>query len=642
MNLNGASNLTIEEVVFDYTFAQGDNLWTSPFVVNNSSNISILNSTFDGDVASGLTSVDNGYGSGKALIVDGSSNITVAGNEVYDFWKGLAFGNSKDLTVQNNEIHSLRSDGMNFVDVQGVLIEGNYLHDFEGSPNSGDHPDMIQFWTNNTTEPSTDIVIRGNTFDIGQGTWTQTIFMRNIEAERGNTALYYQNVTIENNLIYNAHLHGISIGETDGLTIANNTMVYAYSDISNTSGSGGPLINVSSVSTNVTIEQNAVTKINGYNGQSGWTVQDNALIQNTDSNASGYYGDVFTDQSLNATTPYNNYIVESGSIIDVLNAGATIAHAEDSQASNTTPTPTPSPTPTPTPTPDPAPTEVVDVDPAPTDPAPAEDPAPTEDPVQVEAEPAEPTPAEPEPTDTATSDPAPAEPAPQDPVVSDSNTVDVALRPLIDDDLAMFDVDQIDGYVLDLDALSGSKALKGDAEVVQSASGQQALYLDGKKDKAELGRLKDFENTDQLSFSIDFARDTADGSVEKLLWNHQKIGVILVDDGLKVQIGNNDTHFHKGFHIEDLGLNDTEQHQVAVILDADTDRVQVIVDGVVVLDDTSRDLDIVGAGGHEWGWSLGPMWGNGFDGEIYDFRVDDEADFYDPPVVMEDTLAVFG
>ncbi|MFN3938918.1 MAG: right-handed parallel beta-helix repeat-containing protein, partial [Gemmobacter sp.] len=166
-------------------FKEGDIYNLRPFEVQSSTNVTIRNSLFDGDVASGRGELADGYGTAIGLTVRDSKGITVEGNEFSVWWRGLTVSNTKDVTVSGNEIHDMRSDGMNFADVQGVLIENNYIHDFRLSPLSGDHPDMIQFWTAGTTEPSTDIIIRNNTLDIGDGSWTQSIFMRNEMVDTG-------------------------------------------------------------------------------------------------------------------------------------------------------------------------------------------------------------------------------------------------------------------------------------------------------------------------------------------------------------------------------------------------------------------------------------------------------------------------
>ena len=227
LNVNGAHNLTFDGINFDYQFKAGDQLWTSPFGVYNSQNITISNSTFDGDVASGLTAADNGYGSGIGLSIYNSSGTRLTDNDISTFHRGLVVSGSSDTVVTGNEIYDIRSDGMNFIEVDTVLIENNYIHDFRSSHASGDHADMIQFWTAGTTTPSANVTIRGNILDIGQGNWTQSILMGNevVKAGTAGAEMFYQNVVIENNTIYNSHLHGITVAETNGLVIANNTVV---------------------------------------------------------------------------------------------------------------------------------------------------------------------------------------------------------------------------------------------------------------------------------------------------------------------------------------------------------------------------------------------------------------------------------
>ena len=79
----------------------------------------------------------------------------------------------------------------------------------------------------------------------------------------GGLEMYYQNITIENNVIYNAHSHGITVGETDGLTISNNTILH-----NRDSGAGElvfvPTINVANASVDVTVtEQDCLALVVG-------------------------------------------------------------------------------------------------------------------------------------------------------------------------------------------------------------------------------------------------------------------------------------------------------------------------------------------------------------------------------------------
>ena len=248
-------------------------------------------------------------------------------NEIFNFHRALTVGQSRDLTITANDIHSIRSDGMNFAQVQQVLIEGNYIHDFRGSLNSADHRDMIQFWTNGTTAPSENITIRGNHLDIGAGDSTQSIFMRNDMVDRGlaGIEMYYRNILIEENVIVNGHAHGITVGETVGLTIRNNSVL--HSDGGNADGLDAsveiPRISVSGVSTGVSITNNATSALTGWAGQAGWLVHNNAFIQDQNPQAPGYYGDIFLSSSLQLRDGLHDFRALEGGMLDQLNAGAT-------------------------------------------------------------------------------------------------------------------------------------------------------------------------------------------------------------------------------------------------------------------------------------------------------------------------------
>ena len=324
-NVIGAANLTFDGISFDYTFEAGDRVSTAPFIFSNSNNITIRNSTFDGDNASGLSSMDNGYGAGIGLVMRYNTGVVIENNEISGFWKGLTITGSDQIVVAKNELSGLRSDGMGFSDVDGVVIEGNYIHDFREAPDSLDHPDMIQFITRGTTSPSTDITIRGNILDIGAGSSTQGIFMGN-EAVRGGagTGMYYQNVVITDNVLVNARLNGIAIGEANGLTISNNSVLHADGGLVDGLDAKVeiPRIRISSISTDVTIINNATSTVTGWSSQGDWTVGNNAFIQDQDPNAPGYYGDVFIPGSLQLIDGVNSFVALTGGMLDILNAGA--------------------------------------------------------------------------------------------------------------------------------------------------------------------------------------------------------------------------------------------------------------------------------------------------------------------------------
>ena len=189
----------------------------------------------------------------------------------------------------------------------------------------------------------------------------------------------------------------------------------------------------------------------------------------------------------------------------------------------------------------------------------------------------------------------------------------------------------VDDYTADFLKMIGTKQLGGDAKVVTIA-GEPTLRFDGNGDFAKVGRLTQFEDAQELTVSIDYEQDFANVGTTNLAWNHKKLGVSVVDDGLVVSVGTADGKFTR-ISVDDLGLNDTDRHNITVLLDAKTDRLQIIVDDKLVLDNDDYDFQIVGAGGREYGWSLGTKWGNYLDGDISDFSIENGADFVDGQVM---------
>lgn len=326
VDLRQVKGITFDGVIFDYKSAPGTVTYNRPFSISDSENVTIKNSTFDGDVATGVSKEDDGSATGIGLSIIGSAGIIVENNAIFNFLRGIVTSESDNIEISGNNLHSLRSDGMDFAAVTNVTIEGNWIHDFRIATGSGDHPDMIQFWTSGTDTPSTDIIIRGNRLDIGEGGYTQSIFIRNEMVDTGAAGpeMFYRNILIEDNVITNAHVHGITVGETVGLTIRNNTVLHNDGDAVDGPDSGVeiPAINVAATSSGVIITDNLVAAISGWSGQSGWTVSGNVLVQDQDPLAAGYYNDIFIASSLQADGGMHAYILLPGSLAAVAGAGA--------------------------------------------------------------------------------------------------------------------------------------------------------------------------------------------------------------------------------------------------------------------------------------------------------------------------------
>ena len=341
MKVKGAVGLVMDGLMFDYTFAPGDNgpdkkgiNW--PFQVLGSTDITIRNSLFDGDLATEGAPFDVGFPTATGLVVRGTRGLTLE-NNVFTLWgRAMAIDSSARVEVLRNDIHSIRMDGMDFAAINGILIEGNHIHDFKRSLTSKDHADMVQFWTAGTKNPSKGITIRGNLFDSGTGAYTQSIFMRNelVDQKKAGKEMYYQDVLIEQNVIINAHLHGITLGESIGLTIRNNTLIHnGTSDgPDNNPKLWIPRINVSGASEQVSITGNISDQALTPRGRADWVVQDNLAIQDRNAGAPGYYDKVFMAARTGDPSDISIYAYRPGGPADGATYGASALRPDQIEA----------------------------------------------------------------------------------------------------------------------------------------------------------------------------------------------------------------------------------------------------------------------------------------------------------------------
>ncbi|WP_209507424.1 MULTISPECIES: right-handed parallel beta-helix repeat-containing protein [unclassified Ruegeria] len=322
LHLKQSSNVTFESIRFDYTYQNGQSEFTKPFVIENSSNVTISGSVFDGDVARGTGTAADGLGTGKGLIVRGSANVIIAHTRFYSWWNALTVNTSSNVEIVGNNIHNIRSDGIKLGSSDTVLIADNHIHNFQGDQqNLSDHRDMIQIQRSSKIGVK-NLTIRDNVFDMGSGIFTQTIWAGRDKANPKDPTNWHTNLLIENNVIYNAHSHGISIHLANGLSIRRNSVIRVRRR--NSENISIPKIRVSKNSQNVVIEQNAVAAINGFHGQRNWFVQNNAIIQDTSSTSQGFYDREFIYYATGPANGHNEYGVRPGSQIDRLNAGSTL------------------------------------------------------------------------------------------------------------------------------------------------------------------------------------------------------------------------------------------------------------------------------------------------------------------------------
>ena len=546
-HLNGASNVTFDTIKFDYTYSPGDYHFQNKFSVTHRSNITFQHSNFDGDFASGIGTSADGTGYGTGLMISGSNNIDVINTEFSKWWKGAIALNSDGVSFTGNDVHSIRSDGLVFDNVDNILVENNYIHDFGGAAGAGDHRDMIQVQRANGSG-SDNITIRNNVFDMGNGDYTQTIWFGGDGKDLSDPNVIHHNVLIEGNVIYNGHLHGISVYGADGITITKNSVLHV-DEKTQTGGIEIPLIFVSNGSSNVAITQNITSQILGHNGQAGWTVADNVLIKPTE------YDQHFTYQATAQTDGYNQYIVKPGSPAALVSAGSDLANSISGsyfdwlKNNGYTGTGTPSQPNTGTSQPNIG-----------TNPPPA---------------------------DTGGNQPDTGENQPE----TGGNQPDTGENQ-----------PETGGNQPE----TGENQPETEADVenpinIAEPQGELMIDISNQDSRGNIGKVPGYAEAEEISLSFDMTRGEDDTGAERLVWNHSNFGLKLTKKGhLVAKVDNNDGGFRDGYKIKDLDLNDGEAHQVTLMVDQNTDRLQVLVDGAVVLDETETDFDFAGGGERDW------------------------------------------
>ena len=311
LRISDFEDLLVEDLVFSYTYEPQHAISWRPFEFQRGNGLTLRNMEIVGDVARDRDATSDGLGFAIGLSLRSVSNAIVTNTHISLFYRGLVVGGGRDIHITDNELVDLRMDGMNFSSVREVWIENNLIHGFDRSTDPRDHSDMIQFWTNGTETPSRDIFIRGNTLNSGDGNMTQTIFMRNDMVDRGlaGEEMFYRNITIEDNLILNGHLHGITVGETLGLSIRNNTVVQNPAAIGDDPSQTVriPRINLSSASRRVRVEGNITSDIVGVPPGSSWQVDGNLFVQNQSLLQPNHYSRVFANYLQGDLTQADTY-----------------------------------------------------------------------------------------------------------------------------------------------------------------------------------------------------------------------------------------------------------------------------------------------------------------------------------------------
>jgi hypothetical protein len=131
-----------------------------------------------------------------------TTNVSVTDSEFIELGIGLQISKSTGFLFARNYVHFLQTDGLELNEVRDVQILNNFITDFH--PVKGDHPDAIQFWTDNVG-PSTNVLVSGNVLTRGNGTMGQQGVFGDDLHEVG-----YSDFRVTDNLLIGTGYNGIA------------------------------------------------------------------------------------------------------------------------------------------------------------------------------------------------------------------------------------------------------------------------------------------------------------------------------------------------------------------------------------------------------------------------------------------------
>lgn len=210
--LTDVRGLTFDGIELVHRLAAGESTHTRGIDIRGGGDLAIVNSVIAG------TADGDPMNDGHGMHIHGSERIKVERNRFNNLFRGFVTSGTRDISVTDNQLTDMRSDGLNFEGVERVTIERNLCRDFYGNRAVDDHPDCIQFWAR-SVGPSADVVIRDNVILQGRGGMMQGIFVRS------QTGARHRNFRVENNLYHSIMLNGVALGGVDGGTIERNTVI---------------------------------------------------------------------------------------------------------------------------------------------------------------------------------------------------------------------------------------------------------------------------------------------------------------------------------------------------------------------------------------------------------------------------------
>lgn len=148
-----------------------------------------------------------------------SDRITVLDSKFTELNIAAGFGTGSDIIFAGNTIENTR-EGLNIAQIDGALVERNYITNILPDLSRGDHADAIQVHAGGTFLASNDLTFRHNVIKVGSSV-AHGIFIR---SEKGAQGVVHTNVTVEDNYYEGNARHGISMDYVHNAKVFDNSV----------------------------------------------------------------------------------------------------------------------------------------------------------------------------------------------------------------------------------------------------------------------------------------------------------------------------------------------------------------------------------------------------------------------------------
>lgn len=153
-----------------------------------------------------------------------SARLILAEVTIEETNRAIVLDRCTDSVVENSEIKTIRTDGVDLSGVRNVKIRWNRIEGFHQQP--GDHSDAIQMWTTGQERGVINVQILDNLIVAGPSGRAQGIFIGD-ELRLFSRSLGHSQVLIRGNTLIGTGWHGIAaMAPVEGLIIDGNTLLH--------------------------------------------------------------------------------------------------------------------------------------------------------------------------------------------------------------------------------------------------------------------------------------------------------------------------------------------------------------------------------------------------------------------------------